>query len=60
MPEKVSKVDEVNQRILDMLEERKLRRQGGGVSLVQQILAENKKIRVKGTKLPKPPKLPTV
>ena len=51
------KVDEVNQRILDMLEERKMRRQGGELPLVDKILDVNRKIKTKGIKLPKLPKV---
>ena len=52
-------VDEANQRILDMLEEKRKRRQGnlGDLPLVDKILGENKKIGVKGIKLPKLPKV---
>ena len=50
------KVDEVNQRILAMLEERRLRRQTnlGGITLAQQILRKN------GSKLPGLRKLPRI
>ena len=49
-------VDEANQRILEMLEQKSLRRQGrlGETSLVQQILRRN------SSNLPKLPKLPKV
>lgn len=49
-----SNVDETNQRILDMLEEKRKRRQGGDIPLVEQILGKN------GSKPPKLPKLPKV
>ena len=47
MPDKINKVDEVNQRILDMLKERRDRRQTGDLPLVDRILRKN------GTKPPK-------
>ena len=57
------KVDEVNQRILEMLEEKRNRRRGNleDLPLVDKILDENKKIlRKNGSKLPKLPKPPKV
>lgn len=48
MPKKF--VDEVDRRILEMLEQKKLRRQAGGLSLADTIL----------NKVPKVPKLPKI
>ena len=48
-----SKVEETRQRILDMLEQKRVRRQNGDVSLADKILNQGK-----SPKAPKVPRLP--